>query len=122
VAADRIAGQRQDNGLSLDLGSVPPAPLGITASSRRTIIAARVPTTPSRICLASSVAASFFFDEWNLALRDRDKVAETEDQAVFLSAMDGIQVNEGVVFRVHDELQSRPDRPRVQAPRPARRG
>jgi SpoVK/Ycf46/Vps4 family AAA+-type ATPase len=34
----------------------------------------------------------------DLALRDRDRVAETEDQAVFLSAMDGIQVNEGVVF------------------------
>jgi len=34
----------------------------------------------------------------DLALRDRDKVAETEDQAVFLSAMDGIAANEGVVF------------------------
>jgi SpoVK/Ycf46/Vps4 family AAA+-type ATPase len=34
----------------------------------------------------------------DLALRDRDRIAETEDQAVFLSAMDGIQVNEGVVF------------------------
>src|SRR5262245_49052527 len=39
-----------------------------------------------------------FFDDMDLALRDRDKVAETEDQAVFLSAMDGIQINEGVVF------------------------
>jgi hypothetical protein len=39
-----------------------------------------------------------FFDDMDLALRDRDKIAETEDQAVFLSAMDGIQVNEGVVF------------------------
>ncbi|MGL4553107.1 MAG: AAA family ATPase [Gemmataceae bacterium] len=39
-----------------------------------------------------------FFDDMDLALRDRDKVAETEDQAVFLSAMDGIAVNEGVVF------------------------
>jgi AAA+ superfamily predicted ATPase len=39
-----------------------------------------------------------FFDDMDLALRDRDRVAETEDQAVFLSAMDGIQVNEGVVF------------------------
>ncbi len=39
-----------------------------------------------------------FFDDMDLALRDREKVAETEDQAVFLSAMDGIQVNEGVVF------------------------
>src|SRR5579884_1449537 len=39
-----------------------------------------------------------FFDDMDLALRDREKVAETEDQAVFLSALDGIQVNEGVVF------------------------
>lgn len=39
-----------------------------------------------------------FFDDMDLALRDRDKIAETEDQAVFLSSMDGIQVHEGVVF------------------------
>jgi cell division protease FtsH len=39
-----------------------------------------------------------FFDDMDLALRDRETVHETEDQAVFLSAMDGIQVNEGVVF------------------------
>jgi hypothetical protein len=39
-----------------------------------------------------------FFDDMDLALRDRDKIAETEDQAVFLSAMDGIAANEGVVF------------------------
>jgi cell division protease FtsH len=39
-----------------------------------------------------------FFDDMDLALRDRDKIAETEDQAVFLSALDGIQINQGVVF------------------------
>jgi hypothetical protein len=39
-----------------------------------------------------------FFDDMDQALRDRDKIAETEDQAVFLSAMDGIQAHEGVVF------------------------
>jgi SpoVK/Ycf46/Vps4 family AAA+-type ATPase len=39
-----------------------------------------------------------FFDDMDQALRDREKIAETEDQAVFLSAMDGIHVNEGVVF------------------------
>jgi hypothetical protein len=39
-----------------------------------------------------------FFDDMDLALRDRDKIAETEDQAVFLSAMDGIETNEGIVF------------------------
>jgi hypothetical protein len=39
-----------------------------------------------------------FFDDMDLALRDREKIGETEDQAVFLSAMDGIVINEGVVF------------------------
>jgi hypothetical protein len=39
-----------------------------------------------------------FFDDMDLALRDRETVRETEDQAVFLSALDGIQVNDGVVF------------------------
>ena len=39
-----------------------------------------------------------FFDDMDIALRDRETVHETEDQAVFLSALDGITVNEGVVF------------------------
>jgi cell division protease FtsH len=39
-----------------------------------------------------------FFDDMDLALRDRETVRETEDQAVFLSALDGISVHEGVVF------------------------
>jgi hypothetical protein len=39
-----------------------------------------------------------FFDDMDLALRDRETVRETEDQAVFLSALDGISINEGVVF------------------------
>jgi cell division protease FtsH len=39
-----------------------------------------------------------FFDDMDIALRDRDTVHESEDQAVFLSALDGISVNEGVVF------------------------
>ncbi len=39
-----------------------------------------------------------FFDDMDLALRDREKVNETEDQAVFLSAMDGITAHEGVAF------------------------
>src|SRR5262249_47843231 len=36
-----------------------------------------------------------FFDDMDLALRDRETVHETEDQAVFLSAMDGIEIHEG---------------------------
>lgn len=39
-----------------------------------------------------------FFDDMDIALRDRDTVHETDDQAVFLSALDGIEVNEGVVY------------------------
>ena len=39
-----------------------------------------------------------FFDDMDVALRDRNTVKETDDQAVFLSALDGIEVNEGVVY------------------------
>ncbi len=39
-----------------------------------------------------------FFDDMDLALRDRETVKETDDQAVFLGALDGITVQEGVVF------------------------
>jgi hypothetical protein len=39
-----------------------------------------------------------FFDDMDIALRDRNTVRETDDQAVFLSALDGIDVNEGVVY------------------------
>jgi len=39
-----------------------------------------------------------FFDDMDIALRDRNTVKETDDQAVFLSALDGIDVNEGVVY------------------------
>jgi hypothetical protein len=39
-----------------------------------------------------------FFDDLDIALRDRETVRETDDQAVFLGALDGITVNEGAVF------------------------
>ena len=39
-----------------------------------------------------------FFDDMDIALRDRNIVKETDDQAVFLGALDGIEVNEGVVY------------------------
>ena len=39
-----------------------------------------------------------FFDDMDLALRDRETVNETEDQAVFLTALDGITTKEGAVF------------------------
>jgi len=39
-----------------------------------------------------------FFDDMDLALRDRETVHETDDQSIFLNALDGITINEGVVF------------------------
>ena len=39
-----------------------------------------------------------FFDDMDIALRDRNTVKETDDQAVFLGALDGIEVKEGTVF------------------------
>jgi adenylate kinase family enzyme len=39
-----------------------------------------------------------FFDDMDLALRDRETVHESDDQAVFLGALDGLSINEGVVF------------------------
>jgi cell division protease FtsH len=39
-----------------------------------------------------------FFDDMDVALRDREMSPHTDDQAVFLNALDGISINEGVVF------------------------
>ncbi len=39
-----------------------------------------------------------FFDDMDLALRDRDTVKETDDQSVFLTALDGVSGNEAVVY------------------------
>jgi hypothetical protein len=49
-----------------------------------------------------------FFDDMDLALRDRNRADETEDQAVFLTALDGIRPQEGVayVFTTNCPLES----------------
>lgn len=39
-----------------------------------------------------------FFDDMDVALRDRNTVKETDDQSVFLGALDGIDVHEGVAY------------------------
>jgi cell division protease FtsH len=39
-----------------------------------------------------------FFDDMDVALRDRDKTTDSDDQAIFLTAIDGIQIKEGVVY------------------------
>lgn len=45
-----------------------------------------------------SRAGIVFFDDMDIALRDRALTPESDDQAVFLGAMDGIEVREGVVY------------------------
>lgn len=49
-----------------------------------------------------------FFDDMDLALRDRNRADETEDQAIFLTALDGIRPQEGVayVFTTNCPLES----------------
>jgi hypothetical protein len=39
-----------------------------------------------------------FFDDMDIALRDRDSVGESDDQSIFLTALDGIKSKEGVVY------------------------
>lgn len=39
-----------------------------------------------------------FFDDMDIALRDRETVKETDDQSVFLTALDGVSGNEAVVY------------------------
>jgi AAA+ superfamily predicted ATPase len=43
-------------------------------------------------------AGVVFFDDMDVALRNRDTSGDAEDQAVFLSALDGIEGREGVVY------------------------
>jgi len=56
------------------------------------------PVQAVRELFAVNRSGIIFFDDMDVALRDRNTVRETDDQAVFLSALDGIQVNEGVVY------------------------
>jgi hypothetical protein len=56
------------------------------------------PVQAVRDLFAVNRSGIIFFDDMDVALRDRNTVRETDDQAVFLSALDGIQVNEGVVY------------------------
>src|SRR5207248_2657309 len=88
-------------GLPLGLGNVPLAGLGMAARyPRRLSRSAQLRQSgggrPS--ALQRRDARHSFFDDMDIALRDRETVQETEDQAVFLSALDGLKVHEGVVF------------------------
>jgi hypothetical protein len=56
------------------------------------------PAAAVRELLQVSTRGVVFFDDMDVALRDRETVRETDDQAVFLSALDGIDANEGVVY------------------------
>lgn len=65
-------------------------------------------------CAAAAVKALFqvskrgviFFDDMDIALRDRTAAEQPEDQAVFLGALDGIEANEGVVYVFTTNLPS----------------
>jgi cell division protease FtsH len=56
------------------------------------------PETAIRHLFSVQRRGVIFFDDMDLAIRDRETVNETEDQAVFLTALDGIAIKEGVVY------------------------
>src|SRR5205085_5384578 len=56
------------------------------------------PVAAVKELFAVSRRGVIFFDDMDIALRDRSTVKETDDQAVFLGALDGIGANEGVVY------------------------
>jgi cell division protease FtsH len=63
--------------------------------------AARASCNPAeavKALFAVSRRGIVFFDDMDIALRDRALSPESDDQAVFLGAMDGIEVREGVVY------------------------
>ena len=56
------------------------------------------PAESVRQLFAVETAGVVFFDDLDLALRDRSTSDDPEDQAVFLGAMDGIRPTAGVVY------------------------
>lgn len=56
------------------------------------------PTAAVRELFTVESRGVIFFDDMDLALRDRTDDDRPEDQTVFLGAMDGIETNEGVVY------------------------
>jgi hypothetical protein len=70
----------------------------VTPDAYRAARAARDPVTAVKELFTVGSRGVVFFDDMDIALRDRDTVGEGDDQAVFLSALDGIEVNEGVVY------------------------
>lgn len=56
------------------------------------------PAAAIRELFRVSKAGVIFFDDLDMALRNRAHVENPEDQAVFLSALDGIEVNSGAVY------------------------
>ncbi len=56
------------------------------------------PASAVKELFSVSRAGIVFFDDMDIALRDRTLAPESDDQAVFLGAMDGIEVREGVVY------------------------
>lgn len=64
-------------------------------------MAARQSCNPSQAIQALftvSKAGCVFFDDLDQALRDREDSPATDDQSIFLNALDGIRSNEGAVY------------------------
>jgi hypothetical protein len=70
----------------------------VTPDSYRSARGSADPVEAVKELFSVSRRGVIFFDDMDIALRDRNTVGETEDQAVFLSALDGIEVNEGVAY------------------------
>jgi cell division protease FtsH len=70
----------------------------VSPDSYRAARASCNPVAAVRQLFSTERRGVVFFDDMDIALRDRETVHETDDQAVFLSALDGITVTEGVVF------------------------
>lgn len=70
----------------------------VTPDSYRSARGAADPVEAVKELFSVGRRGVIFFDDMDIALRDRNTVGETEDQAVFLSALDGIEVNEGIAY------------------------
>lgn len=70
----------------------------VTPDDYRSARSQRNPAEAIRRLFEFARAGVVFFDDMDVALRDRDASGESEDQAVFLSALDGIEGKEGVVY------------------------
>jgi hypothetical protein len=70
----------------------------VTPDEYRNARSSSDPQTEVRDLFTLDRKGVIFFDDFDLALRDRETTPETDDQAIFLTALDGIKVQDGIVF------------------------